>query len=194
MFFLGEMPQKWTVSIVTPDLQVAFLKRLASGNLQVISTPKDAILFPTCELATQMNLVELKGRGKVQEIQIDDNVLHYTPYALIKHVNGELLYMHYSEIGSYTFQKGMRGACIFQEHQADMFLNTIFANDPKIVKLELQTGENFTIETKATQSETDKFVKNAKKRAKKTRQKANARMREQCQGPELGDEPVVAPI
>src|SRR6185369_6083579 len=156
--------QQWTVTILTPNDEKAYLKRLASGNMQVILTCKDAIRFSSRAAAEVMNQENLHGGGRVELIQSSaDNGLPYTPYALINDINGETHYIHYSDNDGYCFKKGMRGACIFQEYQADTFLQTMFKTDPKVVKLELNTGPKLDVVKKNTQAETEAFIKRAKK-------------------------------
>ncbi len=162
-----------------PQNEKAYLKRLKSNDLQVILTPKDAVTFPTRELAELMNNLDLKGSGKVEKLAKAND---YTPYSIVKYASDGILFLHYSDMEGYNFKVGMRGACIFQEYQADMFLESMFAKDGKVVKRELIVGNKLDIVTKKTQTETDLFVKNAKKRAKKTHQKAKARLKEASQG------------
>jgi hypothetical protein len=182
------MATGWTVTVLTPDGEKAYLKRLSSGDLEVILTEKDAVIFPTRKLAEEMNLLSLNNGGQVEEVQKANMPgISYTPYVLAKYFDTGVLYMHYSESETYSFKSGMRGACIFKEHQAQTFLESMFANDPKVVKIEVKVGALMKFVTQPTQSATDLYVRNAKKRAKKKRQKEKARTTELSQGPEVAD-------
>ncbi len=126
----------------------------------------------------------------------DDKSKIYEGYNIVKLINGQLLYIHFTLDKNYHFKAGILGACIFKKDNATAFINDMFGPLPTsgCSILKMKTHKNNLEITKTTEQDSEVYIKRSKRNAKKKQARKNKKLTNIPQGPDINEELPIPPL